>query len=67
MDKMTLTEIENHEAIITSHLDHEVVEIILKNGKEIIGIVDEPNEDYTEFTINGKAVNIEQVRNVYYQ
>lgn len=34
MRQMTLTEIENLEAIIVSHLDKKVVEVILKDGTE---------------------------------
>lgn len=71
MRQMTLTEIENLEAIIVSHLDKKVVEVILKDGTETGGIVDEANETYTKFTlVNGngeyRTVALEEVENVYY-
>ena len=67
---MTLTEIENLEAIVVSHLDNKVIEVILKDGTETGGIVDEVNGDYTEFTVvNGKGdyrtVALEEVEKVY--
>ena len=68
---MTLTEIENLEAIVVSHLDNKVIEVILKDGTETGGIVDEANEDYTKFTlVNGNGdyyeVALEDVEKVNY-
>ena len=68
---MTLKEIENIESIIVSHIDKKVIEVILKDGTETGGIVDEANEDYTKFTlVNGNGdyceVALEDVEKVYY-
>ena len=71
MDKMTERQISNLEAIIDSHLDNRIIGIILKDGKEVGGIVDEANDIYSEFTLvdgNGDytTVRIEEVEKVYY-
>lgn len=67
---MTLTEIENLEAIVVSHLDNKIIEVILKDGTETGGIVDEATDDYNQFTlVNGEGdyhtVALEEVEKVY--
>lgn len=69
--KMKLKEIENIESIIVSHIDKKIIEIILKDGTETGGIVDEANEDYTKFTVvNGKGdyrtIELKEVEKVNY-
>lgn len=66
---MTLTEIENLEAIVVSHLDNKIIEVILKDGTETGGIV-EAIDDYNQFTlVNGEGdyhtVALEEVEKVY--
>lgn len=60
----------NLEAIVDSHLENKVIEVILKDGTEAGGIVDEANDIYTKFTlVNGngdyRTVALEEVEKVY--